>query len=165
MALGKDRTRINIKGGGLLQLKELPAGSFLDVGYLKESEIIDNHATEDNNAETGEYVGLLLGDRKVIFKSALMQSSKDEIDLIRNSVGKTYEGRYQVPIADGTNVWQLWALGELQIVPNFNLNFSTKRRDIPLELVLLKGGTTGKYYETAEVANEPPLEGDWPDVS
>lgn len=163
MALGKAVNRINIKGGGLLYIAENGATPTYNlVGYLKESQIIDSHAQEDANDETGEYVGLLLGDRKVQFKSSLMQTTKEEIDLLRDSIGTYFLARYQVTLNNGQI--QLWSLGLCQINPNVDLTFNTKQRALPLELILLKGQTTGLYYETAEV-DSPVEEGDWPAVN
>lgn len=163
MALGKDKTLISKIGGGTLQLKALPSGSYEDVGYLAESEINDTTENEDVFDETGELVSNLEGNRTVTFTSSLLQVDVDTIGLIEGSRGITYDGRYQVKLANGE--WQLWSLGNLEIVPNIATQFNNTVRTMSIELRLLKGATTGLYYAIAETANDPPLSGDWPDAS
>ncbi len=164
MTLQKDRTRINIKGGGLAEIStDVETPSWQDLGYLQESQVVDNTDTEDSNDETGLYVGLLLGNEKVTFQTTLKQTSLDEFNLVRNNKGNDLLLRYQVKLNNGK--WQLWAFGLCQIMPGIDTTFNTSERQLPVEFVLLPGASTGKYYDIAETDNDPPQAGDWPDVS
>ena len=164
MALGKNRERVNIKGGGVLEIKT--DATWEIVGYLGGTHLVDETTVEDQHDETGEYVRMLPGNRKVTVETTLLQTNKDEVDLIRNNAGlDTVEARYRVAITESaTIVWQLWAFGICQIVPKIDLNFAVEARRLPMTIILLPGTSTGKYYDMDEV-DDPVEELDWPTVN
>lgn len=166
MALGKNRARVNIKGGGVLEISIDEGTSWSVVGYLENTHIVDESEVVDQHDEAGEYVRMLPGNQKVSVETVLLQTNKEEIDLVRNNAGlDTVLARYQVGITESsTIVWQIWAFGACQIVPKIDLNFATETRKLPLSLVLHKGTVTGKYYDVAEV-DSPIEELDWPTVN
>ena len=104
MAVSRDRTRQNAKGGGLLQLRQISpnaSNTFLDVGYLGGTDLDDKHETIDAKDETGIYVDLLDGGQVAQIKSVLMQSSIDEINLVKTASGLYFELYYKVNLNNG----------------------------------------------------------------
>lgn len=136
MALGKDRKRILI-GGGYVYVKDYSESEsplYHPVGHTKESQVIDSNAQEDANDETGEYVGMLLGDVLQVIKTAFMQTSKEEIDLIRNLANKRCAVLYLVPVISGGDVRiDVYEFTEARVVPQVDMTFSTKLRTLPVE--------------------------------
>ncbi|MFB0515168.1 MAG: hypothetical protein ACETWG_01015, partial [Candidatus Neomarinimicrobiota bacterium] len=121
MGLQKDRERIHSRGG-YLEVKT--NGSWLSVGYTAESKITDNTDIEQHHDENAEFLGLGLGNELITFETSLLQTTKDEIDLIRNNKGAEIQARYKTWLS-GISKWQLWALGAVQVDPNLDLAFST----------------------------------------
>jgi len=160
MALGKDKTRIFKIGGGYLSLKELPSGSFLDIGYIEGSKIIETIEDEDDYDERGYQVASLDGNTTAEFQSVMKQASMDEINLIRNSAGKHYSLRYYVVREDGT-VHMIEA-AYCKIVRALEVPFDNTKRLIPIRIKLLYDDTQASHWDQAEGSNDPPLEADWP---
>ena len=105
MALGKDRRRVNVKGGGLLRLREISPSqtdTFSDVGYLGGSGLNDEHSMIEIIDEVGNLIDALSGARKAVFTTTLKQSTLDEINLLKNAVGKYYDLYYYVKLANGS---------------------------------------------------------------
>lgn len=163
MALQKNRGRINI-GGGYLEVSTDGGSNWDDIGHTENSKIIDNTAVEDIHDESGEFLGIGQGNEKVVFETTMLQSTLDELNFWRTNKGKTIDARYQAWMP-GTSKWQLYSLDEAVVDPNLELNFNTSKRTWTLRLFLLKGASTGLYYDIAETATNPPDPGDWPDAS
>jgi hypothetical protein len=103
MSLGKNRKRINVKGGGTLQLRELapnPTDPFSDIGYLVSSKLTDEHTIIELSDERGDFIDAKSGGRKVHWETVLKQSGVDEINLLKNAEGKYYEVYYAVKTAN-----------------------------------------------------------------
>ena len=136
MALQKSRSRINVKGGGDLRLRELdptPADPFLVVGYLSETALNDEHNFIEAMDELGEVADALSGSQSVMFTPLLKQSSLDEINLLKNADGKLYEVYYSVALKSG-NV-QEYHFPFCRIKPGVVATFqSATERTIPCEI-------------------------------
>lgn len=136
MALQKDRSRINVKGGGDLRLRELkPTASdtFLKIGNIKGTDFIDEHTMVESIDDAGNYIDTNSGARKFTIKTVLMQSSADEINLMRNAVGKYYELYYKVRLQNGN--YQEFSIAVGKIKPGMVLAMkSATERDIELEI-------------------------------
>ena len=160
MALGKNTARVFKIGGGKLSLKELPSGSYQDVGYLQGTKITEKVDEEKVYDETGKKVGTFYGNTDATLTSTLLQTSKEEIDLLRNSSGKTYAARYQVLREDGKV--HLFSGYKCVLSRNLELNFDNTPRKLPLTMELQFDETAQAAWKHAETSNNPPLEGDWP---
>lgn len=166
MALEKSRTRIAIKGGGTLRIRELyptATNSFSDLGYIENDILLEESDMIDSIDETGLIVQTQSGNKKVTWKSVLLQTGIDEINLLRNADGKYYDLYYSVVLPNGnTQEFRVWLC---KIKPVLNLEFSaTTPRKIEVEFTALapKGSFTttptdynvvpGKYYVAIENA-------------
>ena len=85
MALGKDRTRVNIKGGGVLE-HSTNDSVWNILGYLGETKFVDDIAQEDVHDEAGDLVNVLSGNRTPVLTSTLLQTTKEEIDVLRDNI-------------------------------------------------------------------------------
>jgi len=166
MALGFDSTRAFKKGGGYLQLKELPSGDFEKVGFIKDTKLTDETEMESDFDERGKKVASHEGNSDARLTTTLMQASKEEIDFVRDSKGKIYSLRYAAKREDGN--WHLFEATLVKIRPRLELNFDNTPRYIPLEIELLHDEDEGTNWADAEVditskATIDDLEeGDWP---
>jgi len=170
MALAKNATRIRVQGGGRLELKEQPSGSWLDVGYLGGSEIV----TESNDIIVHDERGVLVsqqeGNVTVKFNSNLLQSGIDEVKLLRDCKGKTYQARYTVQLPDdaaGDEQWQAWTLGyRATLSRNSKVPFQSGSANmIPIVLTLTPGPVSGHHYDVSASSTEASDDGDWPTIS
>lgn len=129
MALGLDRRRINVKGGGTLFIREIdptPTAAFASVGFIKEDSFFDEHTMVESVDSAGRYIDTKSGSQHVRFETQLMQTSIDEINLLRNAflgsdAGRYYEIYYQVPLNNGDKQEFLFPVA--RITPNVNLQF------------------------------------------
>lgn len=139
MALQKDRSRINVKGGGDLRIRELkptPTSTFSKIGHIKGTDFIDEHTMVESIDDSGNYIDTNSGARKAMIKSVLMQSSLEEINLMRNAVGKYYEVYYRCVLANGSI--QELSIAVAKIKPGAVLAMkSATERDIELEIYCL----------------------------
>ena len=166
MALAKARTRINVKGGGTLKIRELsPTASdtFLDVGYVTSDILLDEPSMVDSVDEAGQFIDTKSGAQKVTWKAILKQTSIDEINLLKNAVGKYYDLFYSVVLAGGnTQEFRVWLC---KLKPLINLEFSAaKERTLEVEFTALMpkatftatptdyNVTAGAYYVVIENA-------------
>jgi hypothetical protein len=153
MALQRDRSRINVKGGGLMKIRQIaPAASdsFLDVGYIKDSELGDAFTMVDSINDAGKFIDTNAGAHKVVWKTTLMQSSIDEINLIRTAEGKYFDLYYSCPLANG-NV-QEFSAAIVKIKPGAVLAFkSATERNIAIEITFLSPG--GAFTRTPTAFN------------
>jgi hypothetical protein len=140
MSLGKNRKRINVKGGGTLQLRELaptPADPFLDIGYLLSSKLTDEHTMIELSDERGDFIDAKSGGRKVHWETVLKQSGIDEINLLKNAEGKYYEVYYSVKTANDSMVQEV-SLCLCKIKPGPVLEFkSATERTIQVTIYAL----------------------------
>lgn len=140
MALGLDRRRINVKGGGQLFVREIdptPAASLSSVGFIDSDNFIDEHSIVESVDSKGDFIDAKSGARKVTIKSVLKQTSKDEIDLMTSlALGRYYEAYYVVQLNNGS--YQEFVAPVCRIIPGVNLEFkSATERHIELTIQVL----------------------------
>lgn len=169
MALGKDRNRINVKGVEDFRLYELTSGgsatTMLSVGEVESVEITDESSMVESANSQGQQVNTQRGSQKVRLKVVLKQSSKEEIDLVRNAEGKYYHCYARAKLSNPTVYYQEWYFPLCKIKPAITLEFKSEtERTITLEITVLmpKGAvnvtpsalnvSSGNYYSFAETA-------------
>jgi hypothetical protein len=145
MALGKDRKRINVKGGGLLKLRELDpsaTAAFSEAGWLGGTTVSDKHDMVTSKDEQGLVIDHASSGEDVTLKSILKQTTIDEINLLKNADGKYYEAYYYVKLKNG-NVQEL-NIPLCKITPGFELDHKPGERNIEIAITALaiKAATT-----------------------
>ncbi len=111
MALSRLRTRLNVKGGGILKIREISpnaSDAFLDCGWLGGTDVDDNRDPQTIKDERGFVVDVLEGGQMAMIKTTLLQSGIDEINLLRNAGSHYYDAYYEALLANG-NTQQLSA--------------------------------------------------------
>lgn len=140
MSLGKSRKRINVKGGGTLQIRELSPNAtdvFSDLGYLLSSKLTDEHTIIELSDERGDLIDAKSGSRKVHWETVLKQSGIDEINLLKNAEGKYYDVFYSVKTVNDSLVQEI-SLCLCKIKPGPVLEFkSATERTIQVTLYAL----------------------------
>lgn len=134
MALGKNRRRINVKGGGEFLIRELaptPSDTFLDLGFIESVELNDDNQMVDIADAEGNLLDYLGGLRSLGVKITLAQSSFDELDWLLNTSGKYFDALYNVYL-EGLAEWQSWSFPVFKVKPGGALTFAgaTKRSPI-----------------------------------
>jgi hypothetical protein len=157
MALGTDRRRINVKGGGILQVREIdptPNDNFSSLGFIKSDTFLDEHSMVESIDSKGDQIDNKSGGHAVTWTSVLMQTSKDEIDLMADAEAKYYEVYYRVQLNNGD--YQMIVFPVCRIKPGFSLEFqSATERTIELEIralapaIALAARTPSAEYDTA----------------
>lgn len=157
MAVSKNRSAIKKFSGGtwmVLPIADEVAGpastdtGWLTLGYVQESTLSDSTETEDIKDETGGVVNTDEVERTVKINGLLMQSDKDTIDFLKETVrGKYYMVYHYDGINDGS--WQEYWFGICQIKPMVEIASGTKR--IPFEISVLKNDSAIAFGDTSEV--------------
>ena len=144
MALGKSRVRINAKAKGLLfKIEELVSGgsttTMSDAGYVESARIGDDHQMVDITDASGDFINDLVGKRTCRLEVVLLQTAKDELDLIANAAGKFFHAYLQVQLDNPTVYFQEWYFPLVKIKPGYNLPFQAgEKRTVTLMLSVLK---------------------------
>jgi hypothetical protein len=131
--IGYNRRRIFVKGLGNFEVRQTDPTvetAFSNVGFHESTEISDLFGSEDQMDETGILVDIPVQTRTVKGVTQLMQSSKDEIDLIRNATAKLYAVRFHG--LAGTGFWQFFSFPESRINPSLPLGYAVGKRLLPL---------------------------------
>ena len=153
MALGKSRTRIQVRGGGFLLMREIsptPSDTFLDVGYLQQTEFTDTRNMIEAIDERGLQVDFIEGGTIVVLKATLMQADADVIALLRNSASKYYDVYYYAVLADGK--YQEFSAPVCKFMGGPKMTFAANTiRTVELELRLLP--SKGAYTRTPAAFN------------
>jgi len=159
LALSRDRTRINVKGGGLAKIREISgtqSDTFSDLGYLGGSDVNDEHNFMEIIDETGSLIDALSGGQKAYIKTTLKQSSIDEINLLKNAVGKYYDFYYYAKLNNGR--FQELSAIPCKIKPGAVLSFkSATERTIEITIYFLnpKAAATRAPIGYNVVADQP----------
>ena len=129
-ALGKDRKRINVKGGGTWLARELsptPVDGFSDWGVVESIAVITDAGMIDIMDAAGNALEYISGQNRVGVEVTLMQTTFDEITLARLFDGRYYDCLYNVLLQNGET--QQWSFCLLKFAPGATLTFqgSTKR--------------------------------------
>src|SRR5512135_1494311 len=97
MANTFDRRRFNTKGGDwqLRQIDPTP-GSFFSIGSTKSTKVSNAENVAEFIDEVGRYLGMVDAGGKLTLTLELLQSSVDEIGLVKNAAGIFYEAYYKI---------------------------------------------------------------------
>lgn len=158
MALGKSRDKFNTKGGGFLKSYILETGGVVqtmtDVGYLGETNWNVDPKMITFDDERGYIINALPSGEEWRIKSTLMQTSKDEYDLIRNGWNEYRHFYYKMELENG-NIQEIYIpLGKI-IVP-IDVKFKAgEKRNIPIEILALMGKHTGTVTVAPTAFNVP----------
>jgi hypothetical protein len=130
MALGKDRSRINVKGGGTCLIREIrptATDAFSNLGVIERVSLNDEAGMIDVPDAEGNALEYLQGSKRVGIEIVLAQTTKDEIDFVTNCGSKYYDVLYAVLLENG-NTQQL-SFPLVKFKPGSQLTFagSTKR--------------------------------------
>lgn len=138
MSLTKVRTRIYVRGLGTLMARESEpsSGSFYDIGYLQDANILDVYEKEEIHSDVGDLIQVIYGNRRAGAEANLLQVSKEEIDFLAGCADKVHAVRYCG--LTQTNVYQYWCWEKSQIDPSIALAFATGKRVLPMKFVSRK---------------------------
>lgn len=165
MALGKDTSKIELKGGGAIYFNtdlaetELPAAAggspttpWDEMGYLAEegTKLTDNSDTLDIRDETGELILSKDQNRVVTIETSLLQSGKEEIDYLNDNRETDLQCYYEVPTQDA-GVTQQWLFPKVRITPHIEAQFGNALRTVPISIRVLKKDSSTDYYTITEV--------------
>lgn len=158
MAMQKDRTRFNVRGGGNLQLRQLVSGSvsttWSSMGHMMSDKLNDAPSMQDFVNDAGDMLSVLVGAFKITWEGVLMQVGIDEINFIRNTGGLFFEMYYSVVLANG-NTQEF--NGIVMLEPKVVLNFaSNAKRDIPVMMTFIKAKAA--YTRTPTDYNNPNID-------
>lgn len=153
MALAKSRTKIQVRGGGFLLMREIspsPSDTFLDVGYLQSTNWQDERNMLEAIDERGLQVDFVEGGQVVTITSQLMQADIDVINLLKGSASKYFDVYYYAVLADGK--YQEFSAPVAKIMGGPKLNFAANTmRTVELQLRLLP--SKGAYTRTPTAFN------------
>lgn len=142
MALAKDKGAIKKWAGGSLWYQACgddgtptSADAWAEMGYIQESKLSDATEEEAIYDETGNQVTSLEGNRTVKFTGLFMQTEKDRIDFLKDTVrGKFYNIYHSQGVVNGKTQEMIY--GICTIKPQIEIASGTKR--MPFEFTVLK---------------------------
>lgn len=161
--MAKNRRLISVKGGGLLKVRELdptPTTSFTDLGYLGESKLSDTYNVVESKDDAGHFIDAKEAGEMVKFESSLLQTSKTEIDFMKNAADKYFEAYYQVKLNNGS--YQEYLFPVCRITPGAEMEFKAGERRIKITVNALYlpsaltrtptdyNSSAGDYYKLIE---------------
>lgn len=152
MAISRTRTRINVKGGGKFQLRQIsptPSNTFLDAGYLKSTKIADEFAMADISDAHGDYIEYLPTGEKFIATIELLQTGIDEVNLQKNADGIYYDCYYSVLLANGNT--QEWSIPLCKLKVGYVLDMKPGERILGMEMHAL--APVGAFTRTPTAFN------------
>lgn len=139
MANQFDRRRISVKGGGTLKVREIdptPSTPFSVIGFITDTTFFDTHNMVESIDDKGDQIDMKSGGQTVRIQSTLMQTAKDEIDLMAAAEGKYFEVYYLVQLNNGN--YQEFLMPVCRIRPGTELSFkAATQRTISLEIFAL----------------------------
>ncbi len=149
MANLRDRTRQNVRGGGVLKLRQLypsPSDTFVDVGILGGTDLADAHTMVEQKDERGLMIDVMSSGNVATLDTQLKQSGIDEINLINQSRGKYYEAYYPVKLNNGNT--QELNVAICKIDPNLKMALKQGERNVPLKIYMLTPATAATRTPT-----------------
>lgn len=139
MALTRDRRRISVSGMGNITARQVSpsAGTaFESLGYLKSSLIKDEHSVDEIRDSSGDMVNVLSKQQRAELSTALLQSTADELNFLKNATGKVYALRHYGKI-DASNRFQYFCFDQAIVKPHIQAEFKVGERLVPMEAVAL----------------------------
>ena len=135
MAIGKTRTRINVKGGDVFKMREIsptPSNTFVDYGSLSSLEFNDVRDMVESPDAAGNLVNANAAGRTVSFTLNLMQTTKEEIDAVAALADKYFDCIYHVQLSVAAN-YQHLSMCCVKFNPSVQLVYQAgTRREIKL---------------------------------
>ena len=138
MALGQNRRRLFVKGLGTFDFRETwPTDDEVEqaLGFLQDVQHMDDYDMEEVMSDQGHMINYLPKTQKVTGIANLLQTTKEEIDVLRNSPGKLYAIRYHGVAGDG--YWQYYMYPEVRLTPTVNLKYAVGLRVLPVAFAAL----------------------------
>lgn len=125
-----------------------PGSAFVNVGALQDVTINDVHEIEEVIADTGYMLNSLSRGRKVSGVANLLQTSKDEIDLLTGAVSRAHAIRYS-GLASPT-LHQTYVFPVVRVAPSVTMGFKPGIRVLPVLFNALRQAeltyTVPEYY-------------------
>jgi hypothetical protein len=125
-----------------------------DMGYLEQTEFTDTPQHEEIIAETGAMVDMIERARVVTLTSQLLQTTKDEIDVLKESTNGLYAVRYFGPANKPTTSTQYFCLYAGVITGGVQLTYQSGKRTMPIAIRALKD-----YSQTFDIPEYAVWEG------
>jgi hypothetical protein len=144
----------------MAELDPTPDVSFRSCGFLRDLTLNDAAQQTEIIADTGYLVDMPTQSRKVTAVANLLQSSKEEFDLVRTADGKLHAVRY-FGFAGG-QTFQWWCFPRVRIAPSLNVEFKPGERIIPMGFAALRDvelNFTVPEYILAETDGDMFLDG------
>jgi len=163
--MSRDRRQISVKGGGTLKVREIdptPAANFTDLGFLGDSKLTDIYNMIESKDDAGNYIDTKEAGEEVTFESTLKQTTKEQIDFMKDAAAKYFEAYYPVRLNNGD--YQEILFPVCRIVPGAELEFKPAERTIKITVKALWPATAltrtptdynsaiGEYYKLTENA-------------
>lgn len=164
--MAKDRRQISVKGGGTLKARIIDPtadqGAFVDLGFLGETTFTDTYNMVESKDDAGNYIDTKEAGQEVTLESSLLQTSKTQIDFMKDAKNRYFEAYYPVTLNNGQVQELLFPV--CRIIPGQVLEFKAAERRIKLTLKVLWPATAltrtpadynsvaGEYYKLIENA-------------
>ena len=137
--MSRTRRDIFVKGLGNLYVRETfptEADDFSDVGFLGETKFSDIYDIEDIRDERGFLINSLEKGQMVSITSQLLQSSKEQIDFMKDAKTQYHSLRYFG--IERSNLFKYFAFDIARIIPGAEMEFKPALRRIQLKANALK---------------------------
>ncbi|MBE3141476.1 MAG: LamG domain-containing protein [Thermoplasmata archaeon] len=136
-----DRTRFGTKGLGTLEVSEVtptPA-DFVPLGVLAEEGSEVDHTAEEllQHDEDGKLWDVQDGKESDVFNTKLAQVGIDEVDIIKDSGGKTHALRYHGTINEYGR-FQYFCMELGRIVPHIAASWKPQKQNLPFSFLAMK---------------------------
>lgn len=156
MALAKDRTKINVKGGGLLKIRETTAAgaetTMLDVGYLSNVVVAQDGKMVEIPNDSGMLIQMLSGGLSFTIEGTLLQVGKDEMDVLLTASDKFFYAYYQA-LMSNTKYQEIY-IGLCKIEANMEKNYAAgSPQTLRIRIHALLGKHTGTVTLAPTAAN------------
>lgn len=145
MALGRDRQRVNVKGGGLWKTEILETGGVLavmvDIGYMDQTNWSIDRLMQKIVDEKGNVIHVLSGGEDWTFTLILKQTSIDEINFARGDEFRHFY--YQVKLSNGR--YQEVYIPLAKVISTTELEFKApneRKLSVTVQALMPKGAVT-----------------------
>jgi hypothetical protein len=122
----RQRTRIFVRGGGILRLREREpsnASLYSNAGYLSSTKFNDEHSIVELIDERGDFIDAKSAAQKFTSESVLKQSGIDEIEFINLAANKLFAMQYYGLM--GGNLFQYFCSQLVRVKPSAVMEFKS----------------------------------------
>jgi len=142
MALGRDRQRVNVKGGGLWKTEILESGGVLvtmvDLGYMDQTNWTLDRMMQKIVDEAGNTIHAISGGEDWTFTLILKQTSIDEINFARGDEFRHFY--YQVKLSNGRYQEVYIPLGKVTSIVELEFKAPNERKlSVTIQALMPKG--------------------------